>query len=219
MPDAVASDRPIVRVTDNDIIAAMQILACISRPKNPARAGELLQQWFWARKRFRREGLPSDLEISIPDKGRIAAKLPALVKDIEAAMKAGEMFKSKWMIESDGVIVKAFGQSLRRQGAQMWNEKHKAQIAKGTKGRTSSRDDEAASAKQRIWHKRRPIAHMALAVRNYVNPILSEQTVELEELVFNPVWVEDVLVRAEVYAEVAIAHSILKPEEPWLFKR
>ncbi len=211
-------ERPMIFVTDNDSLAAMQILACIARPHNPARAGKLMQQWFWSRKRYRREGLPSDLAIPVPDKDRINSKLPALAKDIDAALLAGRWFKLKWAAESDGVILKALGMSLRQQGARKWNEDHRAEIIRGG-GHATSRDNEAASAKQRIWNKRRPIVHMALAVRNHVLTIAADRSLDLEELLFNPVWVPDALKRSEDYAEVAIRHGILAPEEPWHFRR
>lgn len=211
--------RPIVRVTDNDTLAAMQILACIARPNKPARAGELMQQWLWARKRHRGEGLPLDLAISIPDKDRVNSKLPALAKDIEAALLAGQWFKQKWAAESEGVIVRTFGKSLRQQGALRWNEAHRGEIVRGDVSPTASRENEAASAKQRIWNKRRPVVHMALAVRNHVLSVSAQRQLDLEELVFNPVWVAEALDRAEGYAEAAVKHSILAPGEPWHFQR
>ena len=213
------SVRPIVRVTENDTLAAMQILACIARPHQPARAGELMQQWFWARKRHRGEGLPRDLAIPVPDKDRITAKLPALAKDIDAALLAGEWFKLKWARESGGVIAKALSPSLRQQGARHWNKAHRGDIARGDLSPTASRENEAASAKQRIWNKRRPVVHMAAAVRNHVRHTSEQRTLELEELVFNPVWIAEALERAEQYAEVAIGHGILAPGEPWRFLR
>jgi hypothetical protein len=219
MAERLNADRPIVRVTDNDTLAAMQILACIARPQNPARAGELMQQWLWARKRHRGEGVPHDLAIPVPDKDRINTKFPALAKDIDAAIQAGEWFKMKWAAESDGVIVRAFGRSLRQQGARQWNQAHKAAIDKGDLGATASRENEAASAKQRIWNRRRPVVHMAAAVRNHVLDITAKRTLELEELVFHPIWVAEALERAESYAEVAIRHGILDPGESWHFQR
>jgi hypothetical protein len=207
-------DRPIVRVSDDDRFAAMQILACIARPNRPASAGELMQQWYWARKRYRRDGLPDDLAVPIPDKDRIEAKLPALAKDLGNGLEAGRWFKEKWMAESDGVIVKAFGKSLRQQGAQRWNADHRADIKRG-QGHATSRDDQTATAKQRIWIKRRPVAHMALAVGNERHKGLSD----LEELVFNTAWVQASLEQAEAYADVAVRLRILKPGEPWRFIR
>lgn len=207
-------DRPIVRVTDEDLIAAMQILACIARPQQPARAGELMQQWFWARKRHRREGLPPELAIPVPDKDRISSKLPALAKDIKAAIEAGDWLKMKWAAEET-----FFGFSLRQQGARRWNASHKADILQGKIAATASRENEAASAKQRIWNKRRPVVHMALAVREELRELHPEGLPDLEAVVFNPVWVSGALRRAEGYAEAAIRHKILKPGEPWRFIR
>ena len=48
-----SGSRPVVRVTDNDLLASMQILACIARPHRVSSAGEILQQWSWARRRLR----------------------------------------------------------------------------------------------------------------------------------------------------------------------
>lgn len=206
--------RPIVHVTDEDLIAAMQILACIARPLEPARAGELMQQWFWARRRSRRVNFLPELAIPVPDKDRINSKLPALAKDIKAAIRAGDWLKMKWAAEST-----SFGLSLRQQGARQWNAAHKADIERGKLGPTASRENEAASAKQRIWNKRRPVVHMALAVREELRELHPEGLPDLEAVVFNPVWVPGALIRAEGYAEVAIKHKILKPGEPWRFIR
>ena len=200
--------RPIVRVTDDDRVAAMQILACIARPHRPASAGELMQQWFWARARHRREGLPLELALPVPDKDKLAAKLPALSKDIKAAIRAGDWLKMKCADE-----VTSYGLSLRQQGARQWNAAHKAD------DHTTSRTDEAASAKQRIWNKRRPVVHMALAAREELRELHPEGLPDLEAVVFHPIWVSGALQRAESYAEAAIRHQILRPGEPWRFMR
>ncbi len=200
--------RPVVRVTNDDRVAAMQILACIARPHRPASAGELMQEWYWARARHRREGLPPELMIPVPDKDRIAAKLPALSKDIKAAIRAGDWLKMKWAAEAT-----SFGLSLRQQGARQWNAAHKAD------DRTTSRTDEAASAKQRIWNKRRPVVHMALAVREELRELHSAGLPDLEAVVFDPAWVSGALIRAEGYADAAIRHAILRQGEPWRFIR
>jgi len=80
-------ERPVVRVTDNDLIAAMQILACIARPHRPASGGELLQMWFWSRKHYRREKLPELGELQFLKKkwsqqNRIEPKLKTFSKDL-----------------------------------------------------------------------------------------------------------------------------------------
>lgn len=218
MTDKATPDRSVVRVTDNDLVAAMQILACIARPHRPASAGELMQQWLWARKRYRKEGLPADLEIAVPDKNVIESKLVALAKDISAGLEAGEWLQMKWAACSDGVLVRAMGASIRQQAARKWNEEHRAGIKQG-QGHVTSRDDQTAIAKQRIWTKRRPVAHMSLAVRDIAAEVFKETPRELEALLFNPTWINDALARAETYAEVAVSHRILRPGESWHFLR
>jgi hypothetical protein len=215
----MSDERSIVRVTADDRIAAMQILACIARLHRTASAGELMQQWFWARKRYRREGLPDELAIPIPDKDRINAKLPALAKDISAGLQAGRWFKRKWMAESDGALVRAAGASFRQQAAEHWNSAHRGSIKRETEAAVTSREDATAAAKQRIWTKRRPVAHRALAVSNHVRAISTERSLELEQLVFDPAWVGEALERAEDYAAVAIELKILASGEPWRFIR
>lgn len=210
--------RPVVRVTGNDLVAAMQILACIARPTRPADAGDLMQQWFWARKRSRREDRPEIFDIKIPDKDRISAKLPALAKDLANAFEAGRWLKSKLMAESDCVIVKAFGSSIRQEAANRWNKERNAAILRDT-ARVTSRDDETAIAKQRIWIKRRPVAHMAMAVREQIREEFPDGFNGLEELVFHPIWVPEALERAEDYHNSALQHKIVKNGESWLFQR
>ena len=212
-------ERSIVRVTDEDRLASMQILACIARPHRPASAGELMQQWFWARKRHRREGLPENLAVRVPDKDKVAPKLDKLSTDIRDALKAGEWLKLQWAVKSaanNGVKVKGF--SLRAMAAKEWNRRNKEQIELDNDW-IGSRDDRTASVRQKVWIKRRPVAHMALAVREELRELHPQGLPDLEAVVFNPAWVPAALERAEGYAEAAIHHEILKPNEPWLFIR
>jgi hypothetical protein len=208
-------DRPIVRVTHDDCTAALQIIACIARPKRPASAGELMQQWFWARKRYRREGLPECLEIKIPDKNKITAKLPALRKDILNAWESGRWLLRRCAADCGGEVADRYGASFRQLGAKHWNDTHRRGITKGDLSEASSSRDESAVAKQIIWTKRRPVAHMALAVLSTMRQELDT----LEELTFDTSWVSEALDVAEVWADNAISLGILKPEEPWRFLR
>jgi|TARA_R110002049_G_scaffold3488_1_gene26089 hypothetical protein len=225
MVETAAPERPVVRVMDDDRMAAWQILACIARPHSPKRtasAGELMQQWYWARRRHLRVNYtPAELAIAIPDKDRINSKLPALAKDISAGLQAGKWLKLKWASESDGIITQASGASFREQGAREWNAapEHKRLICSGDIAATTSREDNSATAKQRIWTRRRPVAHMALAVREQVREHYTDGLHELEALVFDPQWVAGALERAERYADAAVRHKILEPGESWRFIR
>lgn len=219
MPICVDEARPTVRVTNRDLVAAMQILACIARPHRPASAGELMQQWFWARKRYRREGFPPELEIRIPDKDRIAPKLNKLSTDIKDALRAGEWLMLQWSAkatERNGAVVK--GASVRALAARQWNLEHAAQIAADGDW-IDSRDDRTSSVRQRIWFKRRPVAPMALAVRQELREKYPDGLPDLEAVVFDPTWVAGALDRAEGYTAAAIEYQILKPGEPWRFIR
>ena len=214
-----ATERPIVRVTDRDLVAAMQILACIARPHRPASAGELMQQWFWARRRHRREGFQPELEVRVPDKDKIAPKLDKLSRDIRDALRAGEWLMLQWSAKSaerNGVTVK--GASVRALAARQWNREHTAAIAADGDW-IDSRDDRTAPVRQRVWIKRRSVAPMALAVRQELRERYPDGLPDLEAVVFDPAWVAGALDRAEGYATVAIEHQILEPGEPWRFIR
>lgn len=216
-----SGSRPVVRVTDNDLLASMQILACIARPHRVSSAGELMQQWFWARKRHRREGFPQELEIHISDMDKLAAKLPKLSKDILDALRAGEWLREQWWRKSvarKGYL--ATGHSIRAMAASQWNREHRHKIEIDGDW-IDSRDDRTSSIRQRIWIKRRSVAHMALAVRNelrekYPYP---QGLPDLEAVVFDTTWVAGALERSEGYAEAAIEYDILKPTEPLHFLR
>lgn len=222
MTEAPTYERPIVRATGNDLLAAMQILACIARPYDPVatvRAGKLMQQWFWARKRHRREGFPAELKICVPDKDRIAPKLDKLSKDIRDALRAGEWLKLQIWTRSaarNGVTVKGF--SIGALAARQWNHENCEEIA-GGEAWIKSTDDQAAPMRKRVWIKRRPVLHMALAVREELREIYPDGLPDLEAVVFNPAWVAGALDRAEGYAAAAIEHKMLEPGEPWRFIR
>lgn len=218
--------RPIVRVTDDDRVAAMQILACIARPHSDraTSAGELMQQWFWARQRHRREGFPPELAVPVPDKDRIAPKLKKLAEDIDHALTAGEWLKLQWAAKSakrNGVVVK--GVSLGALAARKWNRDNKEKLeeegGEEEGGWIKSTDDQASPVRQKIWIKRRPVVHMALAVREEARERHGGLPKELEALVFDTSWVASALKRSETYAAVAIEHNILEPGEPWRFIR
>lgn len=214
--------RPIMHVTDFDHVAAIQILTCIARPYSDSasrKAGDLMQQWYWARFRKRGQSLPPELEIPIPDKDKIAPKLRKLANDLRDAFDAGDWLKLQWAAKSaqaNGVRIS--GTSIRALAARRWNQENKEQIELDNDW-IDSRDDRTASVRQKIWIRRRPVVHMALAVREELRDLYPEGLPAMEQVVFQPSWVSNALVRAERYAEAAIHHGILEPQEPWRFIR
>lgn len=182
-------DRPIVRVTDNDLLAAMQILACIARPHNQSKleaGGKLLQAWFWARKRQRGEPTPNldFLHAKSFQKSRIEAKLSTFSNDLLSAFRAGLWLQWKilgnaskqhdWFKGFDGV-------SVRSLSAKHWNQKNADKVAMDNSF-TTSRDDDAGNLRKSIWHKRRPVLHMALAAGNAIAQAAQEREQPSEKL-------------------------------------
>lgn len=275
-----SDDRPIVRVTDNDLQAAMQILACIARPHNQSKleaGGNLLQAWFWARKRQRGESTP-DLDFQHGkafQRSRIEPKLNTFSKDLWNAFVAGRWLQSKLLSDASNLHpwFEGFsGLSLRYQAANHWNRKNANRIALDN-SHTTSRDDDAGNIRASIWRKRRPIVHMALAAANEIcraasnrdqpsdrleelvakrqaispqcdrdiaekkgeTPAIAEwnrlskaisekrknsrQPLELEAIVFDPVWVSPALEQAEKWASTIERRNITNGQPLWRFVR
>jgi hypothetical protein len=217
--------RPIVRVTDFDHVAAIQILACIARPHDgrTASAGDLMQQWYWARQRSKRQPMPPELEITIPKKDKIVRQLPKLAKDFRNAFDAGDWLKSQLRAESkkaEGWQVHA--SSLRALAARRIN-RDKAEEFGSSDGWIKGSDDETRPMFKKVWIKRRAVVHMALAVREELRVLYPDEFLSdfeaMEQVVFQPSWVRNALDRAEEYAEAAIRHKIIDPKEPWRFIR
>lgn len=182
-------DRPIVRVTDNDLLAAMQILACIARPCPQSKleaGGKLLQAWFWARKRQRGEPTP-ELDFIHPksfQRNRIEPKLRTFSNDLWSAFRAGLWLQGKILgnASTQHHWFKGFsGISVRSLSAEHWNQKNADKVAMGN-GFTTSRDDDAGNIRKSIWHKRRPVLHMALAAGNAIAQAASEREQPSEKL-------------------------------------
>jgi len=216
------AERPIVRVTHCNLTAAMQILACIARPDRCASGGEMLQQWHFARKRSRRENLP-ELQFDLSDMDIIRRKFVTFTKDCEFALQAGEWLE--WQILSKG--------SEQRLGRSIWrgvsigalaanheNKKRSGAILRGA-AHIRSIDDETGNARSRIWIRRKPVVHMAMAVRREIHKLYDRThgKPELGAIIYNSEWIDPALEKAENWANAAIDLGIVKPSEPWRFIR
>ena len=278
--------RPVVRVTDNDLLAAMQILACIARPPNPKEplkqgkleaGGNLLQAWFWSRKRHRGDKTPEldFLHAKSFQRSRIEDKLRTFSKDLYNAFEAGRWLQYKILGDAsrlDPSLSGFRGISLRSLAADHWNRKNATRLAYDH-GYTYSGLDDASNIRASIWTKRRPVVHMALAARNAIGsaaldreqpseelkrlsaawfaltpeceraysegewdaPVFAEwnrlskaisderrnsrKPIELEAIVFDPVWVEPALKEAEEWAATIESRNLVGDVPLWRFVR
>lgn len=144
-------ERKEVWLDADDTIAAMQILACIARPNRPDLAGELMQQWFWARKRHRREQVP-DLPFRLKKKGEIERQLGALKDDVLQAFIAARWFNR--MIQQKSPNQSNVGNGLKKTSLRKMA---------GVEGKLEPQDNRIGNVITKIWTPRRPVLHMALA--------------------------------------------------------
>ncbi|WP_271439759.1 hypothetical protein [Pontixanthobacter luteolus] len=271
--------RPIVRVTENDLLAAMQILACIARPHNQGKleaGGKLLQAWFFARKRFRGEPTPG-LDFLHPksfQRSRIEPKLKTFSEDLWKAFEAARWLQA--IILSSARDQHCWFQgfshvTLRSLAANKWNTapNRQAGFQSGELTETIPEEDDAGNIRKSIWWKRRPIVHMALAAANEIaqaaidreqpterqkrleakmraisqnreraandstaiaewnklSKAVSQERrnaskpIDLEAIVFDPVWVAPALEQAEEWARTIERQNLVSGVPLWRFVR
>lgn len=187
-----------IRLDDRDLIAGAQILSWIALPHRPEAGVRLLEQWFWARRRFRGETVPH-LPFDLNKRGRITAQLAQFEKRVLEGLRAGLWFdRRQWSaLPAGGPILsglRGMGASTRRL-ARLYAQRNGI---------------EEANAIRAIWSKRKPVLHLASATAEVLGARYAAEGrrgFDLERTVFWPNWVEETIERAERKAEFAARYS------------
>lgn len=183
-----------IRLDDRDLIAGAQILAWIAMPHRPQPGVRLLEQWFWARRRYRGESVPH-LPFDRNKQGRITVQLAQFNKRVLEGFRAGLWFDRRcWAsLPADGPILSGFrgmGASTRR-------------LAKSYADRSGIEQGNAIRA---IWSKRKPVLHLASAAVEVLASRYADEDrrgFDLERTVFWPSWVAETIERAGQKADFA----------------
>lgn len=210
MADVHPSQRHEVRLDDLDMVAGAQILAWIAMPHRPQPGVRLLNQWFWARRRFRKESVP-DLPFELGKPNRLTSQLVQFDRRVLDAFRAGVWFdRRQWaMIPGNGPLaagMRGLGASTR-------------QLAKSHAGRNGIEQGNAIRA---IWSKRKPVLHLASAAVEVLAARYADeerQGFDLERTVFWPNWVADTINRAEQKAEAAARYGTFQLSDFHRFHR
>jgi len=193
------------------MVAGAQILAWIAMPHRPQPGVRLLNQWFWARRRFRKERVPV-LPFELGKPNRITAQLVQFDRRVLDAFRAGAWFDRRrvfdhWRwIDREKLTVLPEGSpivaGLRGFGAST------RQLAKSYAGRNGIEQGNAIRA---IWSRRKPVLHLASAAAEVLAARYADenrQGFDLERTVFWPNWVADTIDRAEQKAEAAARYGV-----------
>lgn len=199
-----------VRLDDWDVVAGAQILAWVAMPHRHQAGVHLLNQWFWARRRLRKESVPV-LPFELGKPSRLWAQLVQFDRRVLDGFRAGVWFDRRQLavIPGDGPIVAG----LRGLGAST------RQLAKSYAGRNGI---EQGNAIRGIWSKRRPVLHLASAAAEVLAARYADedrQGFDLERTVFWPNWVEDTISRAEQKAEAAARYGAFQLSDFHRFHR
>lgn len=183
-----------LRLDDHDLIAGVQILAWIAMPHRPQPGVRLLEQWFWARRRRRKENVPS-LPFQLIKQGRLVTQLAQFERRSLEAFRAGLWFDRRvWAaLPAGGPIltgIQSMGASTRR-------------LANSYADRNGI---EQGNAIRTIWSKRKPVLHLASAAAEILASRHADEDrrgFDLERTVFQPDWVSETIERAEQKANFA----------------
>ena len=187
-----------IRLDDRDLIAGAQILAWIAMPHRPQPGVHLLEQWFWARRRFRKENVPG-LPFELSKQNRIRSQLVQFNGRVLDGFRAGVWFDRRCLAGAPGSGLIANG--LRSLGTST------RRLANSHAARNGV---EQGNAIRSIWSKRKPVLHLASAAAEVLAARYADEDrrgFDLERTVFWPNWVADTISRAGQKADFAVRYG------------
>ena len=187
-----------IRLDDRDLIAGAQILAWIAMPHRPQPGVHLLEQWYWSRRRYRKENVPS-LPYNLSKQSRITLQLAQFNRRLLEGLRAGVWFERRCLaaVPGDGPITTV----LRGMGAST------RQLARMYANRTGV---EQSNAIRDIWSRRKPVLHLASAAAQVLAVRYADEDrrgFDLERTIFWPNWVADTIDVAGQKAKFAAKHG------------
>ena len=212
----VATERLEIRRDDRDLIAGAQILAWIAMPHRPQPGVHLLEQWFWARRRYRKESVPP-LPFDLSKPGRLTLQLAQFNRRVIEGFRAGIWFDQRCLFHrrclaampGDGPILTGLlGMGVSTRG-----------LATMYANRTGVEQNNAIRA---IWSKRKPVLHRASAAAEVLAARYADEDrrgFDLERTVFWPNWVAETIDRAGQKADFAARHGGFQPSGFYRFHR
>lgn len=187
-----------IRLDDRDLIAGAQILAWIAMPHRPQPGVHLLEQWYWSRRRYRKENVPP-LPYDLSKQSRITLQLAQFNRRVLEGLRAGIWFHRRCLVgvPGDGLILtglRGMGASTRR-------------LARMCADRTGV---EQANAIRAIWSRRKPVLHLASAAAEVLAARYADEDrrgFDLERTIFWPNWVADTIDLASQKADFAARYG------------
>lgn len=178
-----------LRLDDNDLIAAAQILSWIALPHRPQDGVDLLCNWYWARQKFLGHPLP-DLPFALKKPSRLESQLRRLEATCLVGFRAGIWLNWKILSASPSPWFSNIHMSTRKLASRRAS-------TKGTESHNEIRD---------VWSKRKPVAHMALAAANAIGGWLKENDLYefgLSGAILHPEWVSEAIEMSEEWRRSA----------------
>lgn len=212
-------DRRLILLDRNDVVCAAQILGWVAYPHRPEHGVNLLNQWFYSRRRSRGEEIPP-LPFDLKKKNRIESQLPKLQESVLDGLRSGIWFNRRMMNalnrdELDGGIlngiVEALSMSTRSLATNRAERKEHLDIYGDT-----------GNEIRKIWTKRKPVLHLALAAGNAIAEAYYKEDrrgFDLGRTVFQPDWLDDVFNAAESHAIWADKHCDFELKNFYKFER
>jgi hypothetical protein len=187
-------ERYAIRVDDDDLIAAAQILAWIARPHRPESAVKLLNEWYLRLLIIR--GVSSTELPFLPDKkGRLDPKFYRLQTECMTGFRAGTWLNWKILSAAPHKWFASVDISTRELGRRRAQARHA--VPENELPDNEIRD---------VWSKRKPIAHLALGAGQAIGRSLAAEGLQgfgLSKALLNPGWVNVAIASAEEWAHSA----------------
>ena len=182
-------ERPEIRLDDNDVVAAAQILSWVARPHRPESGVDLLQHWYWRLFQIRGREVP-ELPFDLRARKRIEAQFKRLEIDCIAGFRAGMWLQWKILDHSECSWFANFSMSTRELSRRRAAAKHPA------REEYRNPDNEIRD----IWSRRKPIAHLALSAGNAIASWLAKRDLQgfgLSGAMLQPDWVAEAIEKSE----------------------
>lgn len=180
--------RRAIRLDENDVVAAAQILAWIALPHRPHAGVDLLCNWFWARRHYRGQPIP-ELPFKLKKPSLLGPQLEQFRRRALAGFRAGLWFEQVVMSTSDVSWFEGYHVSVRSLARRLLTPQQRREAP-----------EETGNKFRDIWSPRKPFAHLAAAAACEIaneHERLGVAGFDLEMTLFNPVWVPAAIEQAE----------------------
>ena len=212
------SNRRIVDLDTDDLVASAQILGWLAFPTRPAHGVSIIQQWYLQRQLSRGEISRDELPFPLAKPNRLQSRINTLNKNLRRGLRAGH-----WLNERVGKeMAKKFPDNIRMGMGLNALARRESWLLQFDFPEQSEIEHETWNLSRDYWTKNLPVIHLARCSLFAIRDAYRKEGREiwhLERTIFQPDWVENAIAESEDMAFWAAELNLVPLEKMILFSR